>query len=557
MREALRARRGQPTERCDALELLLDHLIELEADDDNVAVLRHHDADARVEGESLGEREMRAADVMNVIRLWFWADDSPMLKLTLQFHLWGILFDGWSMRNAEAAWQFCSEPQVEVVTPGNASADFLAWVQDHRTQDTVALGKDGFTLKDGTRMRVQFRMIKADGPMLAMLANTHASGGSHHKSVLSGAHAHNAADLRATLGVPLRTLEDIHAFATKCAAVDGFAHKIDMRKARAGQIRKLLDAIDPNPPPARTLKPALERRAIGLVQGVNGKPLALGGLAPSQVEGASMLELFYDVCLHGCTGQLKALRAHLKTRLSADDKDAFVAWERRVVGDKDAWSGADVRLWAAAFGCEAAEEGLDINSNLAGAVTCMAQASRWGFRLPYCEWQALRGLAVMRFASLIYLTAEHILAEVPVVKASKSKRGQAKILEDLYQTYWSYIAHAAEDLQYMPIISSECERCEQNFRPSRTIGKECSSKKVQNLVQNLVSRLQMEPLVKEEHGAANSGTSKTLQEWYATSFPEGADAKRMRFGKRYWQSDANWGWLVRVLAAYATTVRAV
>ena len=187
--------------------------------------------------------------------------------------------------------------------------------------------------------------------------------------------------------------------------------------------------------------------------------------------------------------------------------------------------------------------------HLREATVCLAQLSKWGYRLSYSDWWATQPRVVMRFTALAYKCQYHMVHAIDVDKSALSN--QAGQLHTAWQNYLHYtLFHAVLDIQILPLILSECERAEQNNRPCRSIANTCSSQKLPNIVSNIVERLQVENIVKAEDApkATTGKDGRGLHLHYTRSVPEGIDERRMEFGKEYWRDDANWPFLVRTLS---------
>ena len=144
----------------------------------------------------------------------------------------------------------------------------------------------------------------------------------------------------------------------------------------------------------------------------------------------------------------------------------------------------------------------------------------------------------------------HLLQAIDVDKSARGK--QAGQLHLAWQNYLHYtLFHAVLDYQTYPLLLTECERAEQNNRPARGIANTCTSQKMPNVVDNIVSRLQVEAVVRDEDapsGAAADGGGRKLQEQYERSLPNRADDGRLSFGRDYWMDHANWEFLVSCLS---------
>ena len=232
------------------LKALREQLIACEADDDNRVVLHHYKQPQTITGESDYDREQRAAKCLNRIDLWYWADDTPISARTIQFHYWGILYNHLQMRGTEEATTFCSDPQLLVVTPGDASAAFLASVMREVVKDMQELGRlcdDGeLCLSDGTKMTWRLRICKADSPMLATLFGKSSSGRAYRKCACCSAISYTYRDLTISHECELDTLQDIDEFAMKASKVAGFHGHFDPRTARKSQNAALLRAFGEN-----------------------------------------------------------------------------------------------------------------------------------------------------------------------------------------------------------------------------------------------------------------------------------------------------------------------
>ena len=161
-------------------------------------------------------------------------------------------------------------------------------------------------------------------------------------------------------------------------------------------------------------------------------------------------------------------------------------------------------------------------------------------------------LLLTRLADSTYCTAHpphcrlqyHLLHGFDLHKSARSK--QAGQIHTIWGNYLHYnILHAMEDIQWLNLLATECERVEQLNRPARSIAKTCSAQRVASVVKEIVERLQVEKIVNKEYGSGScSDDGRHLDELYAKSMP--SDKGRASFGKEYWKEDRNWPVLVKV-----------
>ena len=391
---------------------LLAQLLLLHADDDNRVVLHLHGADMGAEDEDLYEREQRAATYQNRIRLWTWADDTPISRRTMQFHLWGVAHSHLQFVSSEEAAEWCRAPQLMVVMPGSATANFLGNVMEKVYADfeeLANLSDDGeLVLADGTRLTWEHRFDKDDGPMAAHKAGRSSAGNAHQKCACCNACVFNYRDTRECLACELTDLKAVDTFARKAMSVDGFSAHLDVRGARVGQVKALLRKFG-QPVRADELAPQLEARAIALCDGVVGLPLLFGRTPfeelPHQMRN---VQIVYDYVLHGVKGLVEVIRTALKALLSKTNTESFVQMEQQVLGNKTYYTGADYRVWVA--GMPAMLDSLRVDlpprvEHLRQAGLCLAQLSKWGFRLPYWTWWSEQPRMIMRFTALAFRCA--------------------------------------------------------------------------------------------------------------------------------------------------------
>ena len=156
----------------------------------------------------------------------------------------------------------------------------------------------------------------------------------------------------------------------------------------------------------------------------------------------------------------------------------------------------------------------------------------------------------LHFVTVTYRCQYHLTHAIDLEKSARSK--QAGQLHTAWQNYLHYnLFHAVIDYQTFPLLTTECERAEANNRPARSIANTCSSQKMPNVIDNIVSRLQVEAVVRAEDaptGGNKEGDSRALHEQYNRSLPNAADQTRLTFGRDYWRDHANWDFLVRCLS---------
>ena len=73
-----------------------------------------------------------------------------------------------------------------------------------------------------------------------------------------------------------------------------------------------------------------------------------------------------------------------------------------------------------------------------------------------------------------------------------------------------------------------------------------------NAVESLVCRTQLEQLFKEEHSAksvCNNEDQSKVSKAYATYFGD-TGMQQLRFGKRYWECDANWAYFIHMISPF-------
>ena len=388
---------------------LLAQLLQLHADDDCVVALQLHGAALRLPNESEYEREQRAATYQNRIPIWTWADDTPISRRTMQFHLWGVVHSHLTMVSTEAAAEFCRSPQLMVVMPGSATSSFLGDVMEHVVSDMEELGSmadDGeLVLGDGTKLTWLLRFDKDDSPMAAHKAGKSSAGNAHQKCACCNANVFEYRDTPACLDCQPTSLKDVDAFARTAMSVDGFSKHLDVRAARVPQVTALLQKFG-KPVGADELGAELEARAIALCDGVVGLPLLLGRHSydelPAQVQ---CVQITYDYVLHGVKGLAESIRTEVKARLSKANTEAFTQLEQSVLGNKTYYTGADYRLWVAATPWMLESLGVVLPprvEHLRQAAACLAQLSKWGYRANYSTWWNLQPRVIMRFTALAF-----------------------------------------------------------------------------------------------------------------------------------------------------------
>jgi hypothetical protein len=239
----------------------------------------------------------------------------------------------WSKDAAE----FCSAPKLLVAMPGNATGDFLGMVMKVVVEDLQDLGKmsaDGeLQLADGTLLTWRLMLDKDDSPMLAHKGGKSSAGSAHKKCARCSSHAFTYRDTVECLDFEPTTLESTDALARKIMAVEGFGSGIDLRRARVGQLRNLLHAL--NIKVGRKAKrEELFQLASEAAMGVVSQPRVLGGLPYGTVEQMKSLMLLYDYSLHGVKGIGAEIRAAVKKGLDTGSKLTFDPIEAGVMGNK-------------------------------------------------------------------------------------------------------------------------------------------------------------------------------------------------------------------------------
>ena len=343
-------------------------------------------------------------------------------------------------------------------------------------------------------------MCKADSPMLAMLFGKSSTGGAHRKCACCYAISFSYRDMCVCDQCDLSTVKAVDTFAQKAATVPGFELQIDPRAARKHQNRDLLRKFGQKVG-KKELADDIQARVIELCQGIVGPPIVLGDTAPGEVRAISEVEPIYDYALHGVKGISSEIRTELKARLGQADALAFTLTEQEVLGNKTYYTGADYRVWLAAapWMLDSLQKTLPPRVvHLRHAALCLAQMSRWGYRLPYATWWNLQPLVVMRFTQLAYRLQYHLVQAFDMHKSARSKAaGQVHTIWGNYIHYT--ILHAIYDIQWIYLLVSECERVEQNNRPARGIANGCSSQKLPSVVQEILERLQVEAIVRREN----------------------------------------------------------
>jgi hypothetical protein len=317
-------------------------MLEVEASDDTIDLLATYGQPAHLPRETPYEREQRLATFLNCILLWIWADETPISRRTIQFHLWGVLFNHLQFESSASATDFCSEPQLLAVMPGSATGAFLSSVMAEIVKDMQELGHmadDGhLALDDGTELTWKLRMDKADSPMLAHKGGKSSAGNAHQKCACCNASVFMYRDTRECMTCTSTSLQAVDTFARKAAAIGNFSAHIDVRAARVETLKELLRHFD-QPVHVDELKPELEARAIALCDGVVSVPQVLGGLPYGSVPQMNGVQLFYDYALHGVKGLAEIIRTEIKRRLSKSDTTSFQEMEKACLGNKTYYSG--------------------------------------------------------------------------------------------------------------------------------------------------------------------------------------------------------------------------
>ena len=544
---ALRARGCTPsTDSSTALA----HLVKLEAEDDVLEDLDAAGLEMCLPGETAERREQRLAEWQNRLQVWVWSDDSPILKRTMMVHVWGFLFHPIKMRWSAEEGALCNRPHLGAIMQVSATIEDTRFVNEHMMLDLHTL-EDGVTLSDGTRIYIDLRVDKCDGQQEAKDAGC-SSGAAHYSCSVCDANIHGHANLTACLSCNLRTLTSLSERAEKCKAVGGFEEKIDLRGSRKAPLVELVHALS-GEHVGHLKAPEVLAKAQGLLRGQVGDPGIKGGLTladlpmlTGRARHAGM-EFVYDVSLHATTGQTKEGKQSLHKLLSKPDRATLAMLEKRVLGDKSHYTGADARLWLYALPWMLREQRLVSACegralHMVRALECWARLHVVCFRVRYNIWHMNYHGCVLRAAGLFLLFTHHAKQAIPAT----TKKGR---VDPFWLTYFHQAMHAIEYLQYMPACLSECEQCEGLFRPLRELAKN-SNRHLQNMIESMMAGLQMEQHVKELYdNDAGGSTDHRFELHYDKSFPT-ADAQHTRFSRSHWEGDENWAWLVTILAPF-------
>ena len=125
----------------------------------------------------------------------------------------------------------------------------------------------------------------------------------------------------------------------------------------------------------------------------NGRALAKGAviklwLRKGQFDDVGQFVVL-EVSRHVCTREqlpvvaAAVVRKHAKRMLSKADRIIFATKEKETVGEKEAYSGSDLRLWLAAYPTMSRSVASAKTAEIDAAIACLAQATRWGFRQSY------------------------------------------------------------------------------------------------------------------------------------------------------------------------------
>ena len=540
------------TQQFDYPAWALARLIALEADDDVREDLVSIREPASLPDETPEARERRFARWQNRLQLWVWSDDSPIAKKTMMVHLWGWLYHPLKMQWSRKVGQMCMQPQLSAIMNVSATLEDTRFYNRAVMLDLHTLA-EGINLGDGTHINIDLRVDKYDGQQGAKDLGC-SSGAAHWSCACCGQSIQGHPDLVACLECEPRGLGSLSDRAALCAQVPGFEAKIDLRASCKADLAALVQKLGGGDV-THLNKPAVLAKAQSLTMGQVGDPAIKGGLHLDDLTmlmgrgGHVGMEGVYDFSLHATTGQTKEmLLRRLPKLLSTSDRAALLAMQNKMFGDKCAYTGADVRLRLFALQWMVTKLGL-VSAQAGRGAHMLHACNYWArlhpvcFRVRYADWHNNYHGCVLRATGLFYLYAHELRQAAPPGKS----KGRVDVL---WLTYFHQAMHAIEHLQYLPPCLNECERCEAQFKDVREQAKS-SSNHLQSMQAAVVIGNQMEKYVKAEYACegGEAASDRRFHKHYEQSYCA-LDDEHLKFGWEHWGLDANWGWVIRLLAPF-------